>query len=129
MARESPPLAVCLANGKPTVVDFYADWCSNCKAMAPTMRALEKEYAGRVNFLAVDGADPRNADLVGRFRVDGIPHLALITADHEVETALIGMVPKPILEEEMDALLAAKPLPWVGYDAFRGKSHSMDDIL
>eukprot|EP00638_Chattonella_subsalsa_P006890 CAMPEP_0117765752 /NCGR_PEP_ID=MMETSP0947-20121206/20348_1 /TAXON_ID=44440 /ORGANISM="Chattonella subsalsa, Strain CCMP2191" /LENGTH=186 /DNA_ID=CAMNT_0005588565 /DNA_START=310 /DNA_END=870 /DNA_ORIENTATION=+ len=128
MSMESTSLQVALDNGRPTVVDFYADWCENCIAMAPTMRKIEKEYQGRVNFVVVDGGDSRNYDLVGKFRVDGIPHLAFINTQGEVETALIGMVPKQILEVELDALLAEKPVPWVGYDAFEGQSHKVSDL-
>ena len=33
MEKESPLLQTALCNGKPTIVDFYADWCENCKVM------------------------------------------------------------------------------------------------
>jgi hypothetical protein len=43
--------------------------------------------------------------MVKRFRVDGIPHLAFIGSNAEVKTALVGAVPKPILSDEVSALL------------------------
>ena len=45
------------------------------------------------------------ADMVKRFRVDGIPHLAFIDSNLEVKTALVGAVPKPILKDQILALL------------------------
>ena len=43
--------------------------------------------------------------MVKRFRVDGIPHLAFIDSNLEVKTALVGAVPKPILKDQILALL------------------------
>lgn len=41
-----------VANGRPTVVDFYAEWCENCKEMAPTLRQLEGRYKDKVYLMA-----------------------------------------------------------------------------
>lgn len=45
------------------------------------------------------------ADMVKRFRVDGIPHLAFIDSNQEVKTALVGSIPKTVLKDEIVALL------------------------
>eukprot|EP00611_Tribonema_gayanum_P030546 TRINITY_DN8550_c0_g1_i1.p1 TRINITY_DN8550_c0_g1~~TRINITY_DN8550_c0_g1_i1.p1 ORF type:complete len:290 (+),score=68.99 TRINITY_DN8550_c0_g1_i1:42-911(+) len=129
METSSPVLTAALANGKPTVVDFYADWCENCRAMAPTMRRVEDEYRGKVNFVVVDGDSAKNAALVDAFRVDGIPHLALITPRGDVETALVGNVPRKVVEADLNALLSRQDLPYMGYDAFAGESHDINDRL
>ncbi len=63
------------------------------------------------------------ADLVHRFGVDGIPHLAFITDKAEALTALVGEVPKPLLDEQIQALIKGKELPYYGFDAFAGGSH------
>ncbi|CAN0134658.1 unnamed protein product, partial [Ectocarpus fasciculatus] len=96
METTSAPLATALTNGKPTVVDFYADWCENCKAMAPSMREIEEQFKNQINFVVVDGSAEKNYDLVDAFRVDGIPHLAMVNGKGEVETAIIGAVPKDV---------------------------------
>ncbi|CEL95477.1 unnamed protein product [Vitrella brassicaformis CCMP3155] len=123
MERDSPPVdAQLFTNGRPTVIDFYAPWCENCKTMAPSMRTIEKEYSGRVNFVTVDGSrsDTSSQRLVQRFRVDAIPHIALVSARGEILTALIGLIPKEVLKADFDALLSDRPLPYIGYDAFDG---------
>ena len=40
--------------------------------------------------MTIDGSNRDNAEIVGRFRVDGIPHLAFVNGDAEVKTALVG---------------------------------------
>lgn len=46
--------------------------------------------------------------MVKRFRVDGIPHLAFITSDEEVKTALVGSVPRPVLKDQITALIQVR---------------------
>lgn len=122
MEAESVPLGQALCDDKPTVVEFFAPWCESCKETAPSMRALELQYRDKVNFVAIDGSNADNAKLVSLFGVDGIPHLAFITKDTEVKTALVGAVPKSIVQNNLDALLQTpqSPLPYEGYDAFSG---------
>jgi thiol-disulfide isomerase/thioredoxin len=43
--------------GKPVVVDVFAEWCAACKNIAPTLSQLEKDYAGRVHFVVLDVTD------------------------------------------------------------------------
>eukprot|EP01035_Chromulina_nebulosa_P017878 gene17878-23494_t len=123
MEKESIGLKQALCNGKPTIIDFYADWCENCKSMAPTFRQMEFLYDKNVNFVTIDGSNPANSKLVETFRVDGIPHIAFISDQTEVKTALVGAVPKEVLKSEIEALITNKDLPYLGYDAFEEESH------
>lgn len=50
------PLAEQL-QGKPVVVDIYADWCAGCKKIKPTLEALKKEYGSKANFVVFDVTD------------------------------------------------------------------------
>lgn len=63
-----------LLNSEPVfVVDFYADWCGPCKAMAPVVERAAKHYAGRITFgkLNVDFSP----DIAARYGVRSIPTL------------------------------------------------------
>jgi len=135
MQNNSADLTVIGNNGKPTVVDFWAPWCENCKSAAPTLAAIEGEYGSQVNFVMVNGDLGANWPIIERFGVDGIPHLAMVGSDGVVETALIGPIPRGVLRADLDTLLEnskigndgdgegniKKTLPYTMYDAFRSR--------
>lgn len=132
MEKQSAPLTSIGNNGKPTVIDFWAPWCSNCKVAAPTLQSVEKQYGDKVNFIMVNGDDGRNWPLIQLFGVDAIPHLALLSDEGDVETALIGPMSRNVLRADLDALLTKREgcdevtpapvcheeLPYKMYDAF-----------
>jgi thiol-disulfide isomerase/thioredoxin len=105
MEQSSAPITAIANNGKPTVVDFWAPWCENCKQMAPTLYQVEQEFSDKVNFIMVNGDAPEAWPLIELFGVDAIPHVALVEADGTVDTALIGPVPKAWLEKDLQVLL------------------------
>lgn len=106
MQQTSDPLTIIGTNQRPTVVDFWAPWCENCKLFAPTLQKVEQEYRGEVNFCMVNGDDqPKVLPYLDAFGVDAIPHLALVSADGTVETALIGPIPKSVLKADLDTLI------------------------
>ena len=105
MQKNSSPANVIGNNGMPTVVDFWAPWCENCRVSAPTLQSIEKEYDGRVNFVMVNADAGEAWPLFERFGVDAIPHLAMISAEGDVETALIGPIPRTVLRGDLDTLI------------------------
>jgi len=136
MQKNSEELTVIGKNGRPTVVDFWAPWCENCKASAPTLSAIEAEYKSQVNFVLVNGDLAENWGLIERFGVDAIPHMAMVESDGTIQTALIGPIPKSVLRADLDVLLSNSQiekkggavieeeklkLPHMMYDAFRNK--------
>lgn len=72
-----------LQSSQPVVVDFYADWCAPCKALAPRLDALEAETAGVV----FAKANIDDTDLAQKYGVRGIPTLIVFKDGKPVSQA------------------------------------------
>jgi thiol:disulfide interchange protein len=111
LARQSLDLPVALANGRPTIVEFYADWCQACQAMAPAMDTLAERRQGQLNVVLLNVDNPRWQAEIERFQVNGIPQLDLFSASGQQVGRAIGARSAPELTALSDALLAGEPLP------------------
>jgi thioredoxin 1 len=65
------------------LVDFWAEWCSPCKMVAPIVKQIAEEYDGRLRVVKVD-ADA-NPDLITQYSVMGIPTLMLMKDGEAVD--------------------------------------------
>ena len=65
--------------GKPAIVDFYATWCGPCKAMAPVMEELAKQYADSVCFYKIDV--DKQPELSSLFGITSIPTFLFIPVE------------------------------------------------
>ena len=91
LARRSLEPDVALANGRPTMIEFYADWCQVCREMAPAMLQLEQSQRGQLDVVMVNVDNPRWQDLVDRYDVNGIPQLNLFDAAGQPVGRSIGL--------------------------------------
>lgn len=78
-----------LASARPVLVDFWADWCAPCKALAPTLNDMAVEYADAVDIVKVDIV--ANTGTVERFDIRSIPLLVVFRNGREVARASGGM--------------------------------------
>ena len=110
--KNSTPLNVALNNSKPTLTEFYADWCSSCQAMAGDLAQIKENYGDRVNFVMLNVDNTKWLPEMLRYRVDGIPHFLFINENGQAIAEAIGEQPKGILEADLDALIANNPIPY-----------------
>mgnify|MGYP003331495884 CR=1 FL=1 len=111
LARQSPDLQVALANCKPTLVEFYADWCEACRAMAPAMETIEQHHRDQLDVVLLNVDNPRWQPEIDRYEVNGIPQLELFNADGTAIGRSLGARSAPELEALSSALIAQTPLP------------------
>jgi thiol-disulfide isomerase/thioredoxin len=105
LQQSSDDITIVGKNRKPTIIDFWAPWCENCKVSAATLQSIEKQYGNDVNFILINGDLPSSWPYIEALGVDAIPHMSIISYDGVVETSLIGPIPKHIIQEDIDVLL------------------------
>jgi thiol-disulfide isomerase/thioredoxin len=104
LAQESIPLDQAIGNGKPTLMEFYADWCTSCQAMAKDLRDLKQDFGDRVNFAMLNVDNSKWLPEVLSYRVDGIPHFVFLDAQGRELAQAIGEQPKAIVAANLAAL-------------------------
>ena len=109
--ENSTPLEVALSNGKPTLMEFYANWCTVCQAMAPDIAQLEQEYAD-VNYVMLNVDNTKWLPEMLKYRVDGIPHFVFLDRQGEAIASVVGSQPRTIMATNLEAMLADSPLPY-----------------
>jgi hypothetical protein len=111
-AQASIPIEIALSNGKPTLTEFYADWCSSCQAMAKDLAIIKDKYGESVNFVMLNVDNNKWLPEVLRYRVDGIPHFVFLNQTGTAIAQTIGEQPLAIMEANLEALIADAPLPY-----------------
>jgi len=91
-----------LKSETPVLVDFWAEWCAPCRAIAPIVKELASEYEGRVKVVKMDiDASPQTP---GTYGIRSIPTI-LAFRNGQVVGQLQGARPKAAFEEMLQGLL------------------------
>lgn len=92
-------------NKKVVLVDFWAEWCAPCRAMAPVLEHMSRKYGDALDVVKVNIEESaENHQLAMDHGVQGIPNM-VIYKDGKVVKNLVGMRPAPVLENELAVLL------------------------
>ena len=91
-----------LKSSQPVMIDFWAQWCSPCKALSPVVDEVATAYNGKLKVVKMNV--DTNASIPPRYGIRGIPTLLFIK-DGVVRDTLVGNVPKEAIEKKVSQLI------------------------
>ena len=90
--------------GQTVLVDFWADWCTPCIMLGPTIDKIAADYAGKATIGKLDiEANPRTTE---RFGISAVPTLIIFRAG-QMGQKFVGIKSEAEIKEALDAALAA----------------------
>ncbi|MEM7727384.1 MAG: thioredoxin family protein [Cyanobacteria bacterium P01_A01_bin.45] len=108
----STPLAVATTNGKPSLVEFYAEWCGVCQSMAPEMAQFKSQYGKNINFVMLNVDNTKWLPEMLKYEVDGIPHFVFLDPQGTAIAQTVGNQPRTIMASNLEALSNGSVLPY-----------------
>jgi len=91
----------------PAIIDFWADWCAPCRAVAPVLEELSEEYEGRLKIYKVNTEEEQ--ELASVFGIRSIPSLLFIPTEGKPQMAS-GALPKDTFVKAIDDILGVEPV-------------------
>ncbi len=89
-----------LQSQSPVLVDYWAEWCGPCKAIAPTLEEVAKEYTGKLKVAKVNVDE--NQEIPRKYGIRGIPTLMLFK-NGNIEATKVGALSKSQLTAFLDS--------------------------
>jgi thioredoxin 1 len=94
-----------LKSAEPVVVDFFAEWCGPCKAMAPALEQVAKELKGKVKVVKIDV--DQNPMVTQEYRIQAMPTLLIFKGGKVASQHIGALVQKKKLEDWINQAISA----------------------
>lgn len=86
----------------PVFVDFWAEWCGPCRAIAPVLESLAEDFDGKVKIVKIN-VDQEN-DLANKYNVSAIPSLIILKDGKEIDR-IVGGATKEVYADRINKVI------------------------
>ena len=93
---------VVLKSATPVLVDFWAEWCGPCKAVAPILEEISNGYAGKIKIVKLNTDE--EGPIAMKYGISSIPTMNLFVGGQIVKS-IVGARPKPAIVRELSEYL------------------------
>lgn len=91
-----------LQSTTPVLVDFWAEWCGPCRAVAPILEEISKEYGSKIKIVKLN-TDEESAIAI-KYGITSIPTMNVFVGGQVVKT-IVGAKPKPMLLKDLEPFI------------------------
>ena len=96
---------IAFTNGKPTYLEFYAEWCEICKEMAPEVAELKKDFDDKINFVFLNVDNPKWDKFIKEFKVNGIPQINIFDSNANLQATFTGLQDEKTLKNSINNII------------------------
>ena len=96
---------IAFANGKPTYLEFYAEWCEICKEMASEVTELKEDFDNEINFVFLNVDNPKWDKFIKQFKVNGIPQINIFDSNSNLKSTYTGLQEEKTLKNSLNNII------------------------